>query len=143
MAARCFPTTAAAVGTSTQGRQLPLPISHTQIITYSYFPSSASSRCNFRGVSRNPTPYRHSRRRRRMFAQLTPPQSDPPPDDEPLTLTGVVERISRFQDRVLIFSAVFLWMFAFFWFSAWDGRNKGGGGGGGVGRRSRLPPFGK
>ncbi|CAN1168124.1 hypothetical protein LINPERHAP2_LOCUS27650 [Linum perenne] len=151
MAAHCLWTTTGGGcttggGSGSQGRPLALPIFHTQIITYSRLSSSSSSySLYFHGGCRNPNLYLHPRRfRRRNFAQLTPPQPDPPPPDEkPLTLTGVVESISRFQDRVMIFSAVFVWMFVFFWYSAWDGRNKGGGGGGfGMSnKRSKMPPF--
>ncbi|GMI78107.1 hypothetical protein HRI_001480000 [Hibiscus trionum] len=37
--------------------------------------------------------------------------------------TGLVGKLSRFQDRARIFFAVLFWMSLFFWYSALDGRN--------------------
>ncbi|CAI0474542.1 unnamed protein product [Linum tenue] len=152
MAARCFWTSGSCSGSnaSQRCRSPAIPEFHTQTLypsssssSYHHLPiitSDSSSR--FTGGCTNPIPYSypHLRRPRRLFAQL-PPQSDPPPNKEPLTLEGLVEGISGFQERVRIFFAVFVWMSLFFWYSAWDGRNKGGGGGGGImpNKRSRSP----
>ncbi|CAI0422424.1 unnamed protein product [Linum tenue] len=149
MAARCFWTSGSCSGSgaSPLRRSPAIPEFHTQILfssSHHHLPilainssssSSSSSSSRFTGGCRNLNPYTHLRSR--LFAQL-PPQSDPPPDNESLTLGGLVDGISRFQERAQIFFAVFVWMSLFFWYSAWDGRNKGGGGGM-SNKRSRSP----
>ncbi|CAL1377718.1 unnamed protein product [Linum trigynum] len=139
MAARCFWTSGSCAGSgaSPLRRSPAIPEIYTQILfspSHHHLPILASN-YYFTGGCRNLNPY--TRLRSRLFAQL-PPQSDPPPDNESLTLGGLVEGISRFQERAQIFFAVFVWMSLFFWYSAWDGRDKGGGGGMSS-KRSRSP----
>ncbi|KAK7255234.1 hypothetical protein RIF29_28640 [Crotalaria pallida] len=55
-----------------------------------------------------------------------PPRIDPPPGNDSGKLTGadLAASLSKIQDRVQIFFAVLFWMSLFFWYSAWDGRNR-------------------
>ncbi|KAI3777772.1 hypothetical protein L1987_47574 [Smallanthus sonchifolius] len=55
----------------------------------------------------------------------SPPESEPPPGDDQGSNPGSIASLSRFQEGVQIFCAVFFWMSLFFWSSVWDGRNKG------------------
>ncbi|KAE9584557.1 hypothetical protein Lalb_Chr25g0279351 [Lupinus albus] len=56
----------------------------------------------------------------------TPPphQTDPPPGNHSEHLQDLAASLSEIQDRVQIFFAVLFWMSLFFWYSAWDGRNR-------------------
>ncbi|CAH8260634.1 unnamed protein product [Arabidopsis lyrata] len=57
----------------------------------------------------------------------SPPGPDPPPPEDTTQLAGLVGAVTRIQDRVKIFLAVFFWMFLFFWVTVTDGRGKGKG----------------
>ncbi|XP_010503432.1 PREDICTED: uncharacterized protein LOC104780618 [Camelina sativa] len=57
----------------------------------------------------------------------SPPGPDPPPPEDTTQLEGLVGAVTRIQDRVKIFLAVFFWMSLFFWVTVTDGRGKGKG----------------
>ncbi|CAL0325952.1 unnamed protein product [Lupinus luteus] len=58
-------------------------------------------------------------------AAIPPPhQTDPPPENHSGHLQDLAASLSKIQDRVQIFVAVLFWMSLFFWYSAWDGRNR-------------------
>ncbi|CAL1400175.1 unnamed protein product [Linum trigynum] len=128
MAARCFWTSGSCSGNNASQccRSPAIPEFHTQTrypssSSYHHLPiltSDSSSR--FTGGCRNPIPYPYPHLHR-LFAQL-PPQSDP-------------------ADTRSVYQVNFAgcWMSLFFWYSAWDGRNKGGGGGIMPNKRSRSP----
>ncbi|MFS8000316.1 hypothetical protein Hanom_Chr12g01176901 [Helianthus anomalus] len=78
----------------------------------------------------SPLPPRNSRLRRRRCRAVSPhppspPESEPPPGDDQSSSSGSIVSLSRFQESVQIFCAVFFWMSLFFWSSVWDGKNNG------------------
>ncbi|KAG6669472.1 hypothetical protein I3843_01G238300 [Carya illinoinensis] len=113
----------------------PLPSSFS--LVFHSFPIIFSTRCHrffplstYHLLSSPVHPYRPSpsfRSNPRVLRPCRPCHAaspGPPPQDDSVPLSGLAASLSKFQDRLQIFFAVFFWMSLFFWASVWDERSR-------------------